>query len=277
MKSYLENEKIPLILNDSRRIFNFIPTAMFMSPDRKGVFTHRNGVVKNFATLEASCYGRECLTVFLGGNANGNVAPPLVVFDDVKLSPEMVDLMPHDVKYAMQPGGWFTAQTFLKYLVEDFVPWLNDQVNIQRPVLLLVNGNFVMLSMSLTSFCRENDIILFALHPNTSQICHPMHDFIETFTKEYLHVRQNWPTNAEFTKLNFIPLFKTAFEKTINANVLPASFRKCGQFGFQSIEFYSDCHFILIRLFFRIASIQSRCFKSFKNIGHIIKTHDARK
>lgn len=109
-----------------------------------------------------------------------------------------------------------------------------------------MDGHRSHMSIELSQFCDDNDIILYALPPNATHLMQPADVSLFKPLKEYW--RQNVRTwhnqNMEktFTKLEFAPIFKQALENINIPNHIKKGFQKCGLFPYnpEAVD-YSKC------------------------------------
>lgn len=66
-----------------------------------------------------------------------------------------------------------TAETCYEYITNVFLPFLDDE-NIERPVIVFLYGHKSHLSVHRSKFCREHEIILVSLYPNSTHILRPL-------------------------------------------------------------------------------------------------------
>ncbi|KAL0902494.1 hypothetical protein ABMA27_000348 [Loxostege sticticalis] len=110
---------------------------------------------------------KDNITVLIVMTASGQIAPPLVVYPYKRPPKAVADNMPPDWVLGKSETGWMRADTFFEYMSNDFNDWLTEQ-NVKKPVLFFVDGHKSHMSMPLSKFCEDNDIILYALPPNTT-------------------------------------------------------------------------------------------------------------
>lgn len=94
---------------------------------------------------------KECYTVLLGGNAAGDVLPPMVIFKYERIPRELSMSVPESWGIGRSDSGWMTMESFYEYMSNIFHKWLNDN-NIQRPVILFIDGHTLHLSFHLSKF-----------------------------------------------------------------------------------------------------------------------------
>lgn len=93
-RSFCETNGCLEALNDPKRIFNFDETAFFLAPVIGRVMA-KKGSKTVYNVTKAN--DRQCTTVLMGGNAAGDMAPPMIVFKN-KIFPKNVS--------AKWPGKW---------------------------------------------------------------------------------------------------------------------------------------------------------------------------
>lgn len=117
---------------------------------------------------------RECLTVLLGANANGDMPPPLIMYNYRRV-PAALSNNNFLTGFAtgISKSEWMTVDSFHEYITGDFTKWLEKE-QIPRPIILFLDGHCSHMSLKLSEFCRDNSIVLIALKPNTTHITQPM-------------------------------------------------------------------------------------------------------
>jgi len=68
---------------------------------------------------------------------------------------------------------WITGEAFYEYFTNVFHPYLVNS-KIKLPVIVFLDGHSSHLTMHLGKFCKENQIILVCLFPNTTHILQPL-------------------------------------------------------------------------------------------------------
>ncbi|KAG8196865.1 hypothetical protein JTE90_027577 [Oedothorax gibbosus] len=112
---------------------------------------------------------KENISTFFAVNAKGNLVPPLTLFKMDRV-PETV---PPNWHLGKTEKGLMTGESFYEYFVFIFHQYLNDN-NIVRPVVVFLDGRKSHLTLHLSRFCWDQNIILIALPPNSSDILHPL-------------------------------------------------------------------------------------------------------
>lgn len=85
-QSFCETSGCLEALMDSRRVYNFDETAFFLAP-APGKVMVKKGSRTVYNTTKAN--DRQCTTVLMGGNAAGQLAPPMVIFKN-KIFPKNI-------------------------------------------------------------------------------------------------------------------------------------------------------------------------------------------
>lgn len=225
----ISKETLDSILKDPSRIFNADESAFFLNPSgnkvlvkkgQKNVYQHINNDEK------------ECITALLIGNAAGTVGPTMIVFRYARLPVDIAENAPSDWALGKSDNGWMTCELFYEYVSNVFHKWLNDN-NIERPVILFIDGHTSHLSLPTSEFCSKNGIILVALLPNATHLLQPMDVAVfRTLKAAWKESVRNWRVNNMSTpilkKRDFAPLLKECVENRIKGDVLKNGFRKCG-------------------------------------------------
>ena len=76
-------------------------------------------------------------------------------------------------EFGHSPSGWMDQTLFLQWLRNVFDPTLTV-MKITRPVLLIIDGTRVHLSLWISEFCDEKNIILYVLQPNSMHLMQPL-------------------------------------------------------------------------------------------------------
>lgn len=105
-------------------------------------------------------------------NAEGKFAPPLLLFPYVQLPRAVIVDMPSGWVLGKSERGWMTSDVFFEFINNDFNKWLITE-NIPKPVILFVDGHKSHLTMTISEWCHNNEIILYALPPNITHMLQP--------------------------------------------------------------------------------------------------------
>ena len=75
---------------------------------------------------------KENLTVLVTANANGNLAPPMIVFRYERIPGYISSSVNPKWGIGRSESGWMCGPTFYEYIINIFDPWL-DEMKIERP------------------------------------------------------------------------------------------------------------------------------------------------
>lgn len=180
---------------------------------------------------------KENITTLVTVNAAGCLAPSLVVFKGASLPDNAAAFAPLNFSFGFTENGWMVAKLFFEYIANIFEPWLTEH-NILRPVILYVDGHVSHLTLHLSKFCSEKQIIIIALPPNATHIMQPLDvGFFRPlkiqWQKEYKEFCKDF-ISVGIHKYQFAPLLDKTFKSMDMKKILSNSFKKCGLFPFNS-------------------------------------------
>lgn len=113
------------------------------------------------------------MTVLVMGNAEGDIVPPMAVVSFKKIPTDIATAANPEWAVARTPNGWMTYSSFFEYIANVFEPYLLKQ-NIPKPVILFFDGHSSHLSLQLSQFCLDKEIILVTLPPNATHLLQPL-------------------------------------------------------------------------------------------------------
>lgn len=155
--------------------------------------------------------------------------------------------MPDDWVFGRSESGWMRAETFFEYVANGMNDWITKN-NVKRPVLFFVDGHKSHMSIELSDFCTSNNIILYALPPNTTHLMQPADvGAFKGLKNDYKKTIREWqllPGNhcKAITKQNFCMVLDMVLKNKDRSSIIKNSFRKCGLFPFNpdAVD-YSKC------------------------------------
>lgn len=217
------------VFSDPRRIFNFDETAIYLNPTQK-YFLAKKGSKNVYSITENE---KECMTVLLGGNANGECPPPMVLYRYDRVPSHISASVPESIAMGASKSGWMNSEGFYAYVTETFVPWIRNQ-NVPLPIVVFLDGHASHLSLSLCQFCNENNIILVALPPNSTHIIQPVDvGIIFPLKSLWKKKRMEWKVknlNVKFQRANFATLLSECLDElATNKTLWPHAFRATGK------------------------------------------------
>lgn len=244
LKQYLEENGAVDVLEDPTRIFNGDETSFAMCPKSGKVLAPKG--YKNIYEIKKGSE-KETITVLLVFSADGQIVSPMVVFPFVRPNKVIIDSIPADWLLGRSESGWMKSETFYEYIANGMDKWLTKN-NIKRPVLLLVDGHKSHLSLELSKFCYDHQIILYALPPNTTHIMQPadvsVFKPLKTNWKKTVRQWQAEPQNVNsvLTKCTFCPLLQSILNDDSLPQTIQNGFRKCGLYPFnpEAVD-YTKC------------------------------------
>lgn len=142
----------------------------------------------------------------------------------------------------LSDSGWINSEVFFEYMSNHFNNYL-DAKNVQRPVILFVDGHRSHLSPEVSTFCSENQIVLIALHPNSTHLLQPADVSVFRPSKAgWSVVTRKWRIDhypEEVTRKTFAPLLKEAFDSRATSEIVKNGFKATGIYPFdpQDINF----------------------------------------
>ncbi len=213
------------IFNDPERIFNCDETAVFLHPKSRPVLATRGQ--KNVYDVSGTC-NKENLTILITGNAAGKIAPPLALVSFKKIPSDMAATANPDWSIGKTPNGWMTCQSFFEYVANVFEPYIKG---IQKPVILFLDGHRSHISLQLSQFCLEKQIILISLPPNATHIMQPLDVcFFGPLKSSWkVHLQKFRLTkNMEPKKCHVLPILESLLSKPNFAADLKKGFQICG-------------------------------------------------
>lgn len=185
---------------------------------------------------------KENISVLVTGNAAGDLAPNFILFAGKSLPNNCAEMAPPDFAFGCSDSGWMTSELFYGYIAYIFEPWLTSK-KIKRPILLFIDGHRSHLTLHLSKFCSEHEIVLIALHPNATHIIQPLDvSFFRT-------LKSNWQKRNKsicdtsgsigIQKYQFAGILKKTLDSMDCKKLLENGFRKCGlqPFDVNKIDF----------------------------------------
>lgn len=144
-------------------------TSFYLCP-KGGLILAEKGVSVYHTSTSSD---KENVTTLIRANALGKIAPPLTLFKYDRIPEKIFRNAPEEWGIGKSPKGWMTAKCFYKYFCNVFIPYLKIS-NTKFPVVVFLDGHLSHLSLPFSRLCRENDIIVICLHPNTTHILQPL-------------------------------------------------------------------------------------------------------
>ena len=101
-----------------------------------------------------------------------NVCKADIVYPGTNLRKDfMIKFFEHipDGEFGHSLNGWMDQLLFLQWLHNVFDPTVTA-MGIKRPILLIIDGTGVHLSLWISEFCDDKIILLYVLYPNSTHL-----------------------------------------------------------------------------------------------------------
>ena len=155
--------------------------------------------------------------VVMSASASGHYTKPLIVYPGVQPRNELRNHFHKTFEeglFGNSESGWMDTKLFTDWLKNGFNKCLKKQ-HVRRPILLLIDGAKVHLSIEASEFCAKNKIILYTLYPNTTHLIQPLDLVLMGLIKKiYKEEMCKWVTEnigKVFDKYCFVEVFKAMY------------------------------------------------------------------
>lgn len=158
--------------------------------------------------------------------ANGSFIPPLIIYKGKRVPAGILDGAPAGTVCAFTETGYMHQNIFRQY-IQHFI----KSISIARPVMLMLDGASSHIDLTSIELCRENDILLYALPPNTTHILQPAEIPFKKLKSEYAKASDTFLNNGEggvVTKISFAKVFGEAFLTTYTPLAITNAFKATG-------------------------------------------------
>ncbi|USP80258.1 hypothetical protein yc1106_07532 [Curvularia clavata] len=174
---------------------------------------------------------REWVTFIAGINAAGWSIPPFLIFTGKHhLSAWYEEAeIPRDWAIAVSDNGWTTNELGVEWL-KHFVKHTDGKVVGARRLLIL-DGHESHQSLEFQELCKENNIYTLCMPPHSSHLLQPLNvGYFSPLKRAYSREVESLIRNHinHITKLDFLPAFKAAFNRSFMAANICSAFRGAG-------------------------------------------------
>jgi len=174
---------------------------------------------------------REWVTVIQGINAAGWAIPPFLIFAgqyDLSAWYEEEDI-PRDWAIAVSDNGWTTNELGVEWL-KHFIKHTDGKVVGARRLLIL-DGHESHQSLEFQELCKENNIYTLCMPPHSSHLLQPLDvgcfsPLKRAYSREIEALIRHHINHI--TKLEFLPAFKAAFERSFTSANICSAFQGAG-------------------------------------------------
>jgi hypothetical protein len=175
--------------------------------------------------------GREWVTFIAGINAAGWSIPPFLIFTGkYHLSAWYEEAeIPRDWAIAVSDNGWTTNKLGVEWL-KHFVKHTDSKVVGARRLLIL-DGHESHQSLEFQELCKENNIYTICMPPHSSHLLQPLDvGCFSPLKRAYSREVENLIRHHinHITKLEFLPAFKAAFDRSFTPANICSAFRGAG-------------------------------------------------
>jgi hypothetical protein len=175
--------------------------------------------------------GKESITVHICGSAAGEVLPPYIVYKGKHLYTSWTNHGPPGARYSTSPSGWMEKDNFQSWMQKLFIPRVKPYLE-SGPVVLFFNGHHSHLSVELVKTCKENNVWLYCLPPNTTHVLQPLDVGVFGATKAaWRSIVKTYKVQTRaacISKEVFPSLLNTLCSKGFKASHFQSAFRECG-------------------------------------------------
>lgn len=230
LRSFFENLESEIADVAPTNLWNFDETNLTDDPGKKKVLVKKGckypELIRNASKTSVS--------IMFSGNAAGELLPPYVVYRATNMWSTWKENGPKGCRYNASPSGWFDANIFNDWLEFQMIPRLKK---LQGKKVLLCDNLSSHITVNALQLCRNNDIHLICLPPNSTHLTQPLDvAFFRPLKIAWRKVLSDWKDTAagmrstNIQKEHFPPLLAKMMEIITPQveNNLKAGFRKCG-------------------------------------------------
>lgn len=154
------------MLKDPTRIFNADETGFNICPKSGKVLAEKGS--RNVNQIEKAP-AKENITVMLTFSTSSHVCYPMIIYPYKRIPDKVTLSVPSGWGIGRSDSGWMTAAVFHDFIVNCFYKEILNK-NIQRPIILFVDGHKTHITIEVWELCRSLQIHLIALYPNATRI-----------------------------------------------------------------------------------------------------------
>lgn len=231
LNDFIAEHNLQEVVKDPRRVLNGDETSFSMCPKTGKVLAPK--WCKNVYDLKKSSE-KETITVLRVFSAAGETVHPMVVFPSVRPPASVVKSMPENWYLGRSDTSWMKSEIFYEYVVNWVNSWITEN-DISRPVILFVDGHKSRMSLHLSIWCDENEIILHALPANTTHIMQPADvSVFKPLKSQWKKKVREWQSKHNIdnilTKNTFSPLLAEVLKMPSLPSAIIKGFERCGLF-----------------------------------------------
>lgn len=229
------------LLNISpQRVFNCDETNILLCPNSEKVLTEKG----SRSVYKVTDGGKESLTALFMYSAAGTRAPPMLMFAYKGDLPEkIVKNTPKSWGIGVSESGWMTSESFYEYITTVFYPWLLQEKT-DFPVTIYLNNHSSHITIPLVKFCREKQIEIIGLYPNSTHILQPLDiAFFHPFKEMWKKIVAKWKIQNNTVRLRKedspVVLKMTLDNMKEEKNIIESGFKGSGlvPFDFNAVDY----------------------------------------
>ena len=205
------------------QIFNMDESGMPLDPKAPRIVAERGS--------DATAIGsgnKSQVTIVACVSAAGFCMPPMVIFDRKVLVPELTEGEVEGTLYGLSAKGWMDRELFGLWFKNHFLSYIPSV----RPILLLMDGHSSHYCPSTIRLAAQEQVILFALPPNTTHLSQPLDKGcfgpLKVAWREECHSYLARNSGRVITRYQFSSLFRKAWLKSMSLANIAAGFRVTG-------------------------------------------------
>ena len=208
---------------------------LIFNVDEKGVqqnHTPPSVVAGKDACAQAVTSQKSSTTTIIGcGSASGVAIPPYFVFAGARMRQELLAGKSAGADGTVSESGWSNSVIFRDYLEHHFLKHVPGRG--EDPVLLILDGHKSHVSVGLTDWAREHNIILFVLPAHTSHFLQPLDvgcygPFHKIYNSE-CH-KQMRKAASVITRYNICEIASKVYSLALSPENLRSAFKRAGIF-----------------------------------------------
>ena len=230
LRQYLITARHLYLLDDPTRIYNADESAFPLSMKSSRVVVDVTKTKKH-VYQGGSASSKTTITVMLATSAAGHYIRPMVVYSGVQPRTELREhfhkVMP-DAIFANTESGWMNQQLFVDWLQKFNEDLITRRV--LKPILLLVDGASVHISIPAGEFCLTNGIYLYTLYPHSTHVTQPLDlALMGSIKAAYHNEYRSWVLEnlgTDYSKYHFVELFEKSYRRTATIQNATSGFAK---------------------------------------------------
>ena len=205
------------------QIFNMDETGVPLDPAAPKIVCRKGSSVCAIGSGNKSQF-----TVVGCVSASGFAIPPMVILDRKTLAPDFAAGEVPGTIYGLSAKGWIDYELFDQWFHLHFLHYAPSI----RPLLLLMDGHSSHYCPATIKLAASEQVILFALPPNTTHISQPLDKGcfgpLKVAWKEVCHKYMTNHPGRVVTRLQFSQLFNAAWMNSMTISNIVSGFRVTG-------------------------------------------------